>query len=109
RSDVFQRQGVGGGPPVLTRTAQTILDVRGRYRAALRDGKGGEVGWLRVKVTPYAESLRIYDAVLPAEVSPGFAAAAAVALNSEIDWIESHTLDVYRGNSGGPLRESVPL
>jgi hypothetical protein len=30
-------------------------------------------------------------------------------LQSEIDWIENHTIDVYRGSTGGPLRASVPL
>ena len=109
RSDVFARTVTGGGPAVLSRSAQLIIDVRGTYRAALRDAKGGETGWLRVKVTPYAESPRIYDGVLPAEVGPGLAAATAVALGSEIEWIENHTVDVYRGTSGGPLRESVPI
>jgi len=109
RSDLFERTVTGGGPPALSRNAQTVLDVRGTYRAALRDAKGGETGWLRVKVTPYAESPRIYDGVLPAEVGPGLAAATAVALGSEIDWIENHALNVYRGTSGGPLRESVPM
>jgi len=109
RSDVFARTVTGGGPGVLTRSAQLIIDVRGTYRAALRDAKGNEMGWLRVKVTPYAESPRIYDGVLPADVGPGVAAATAVALGSEIEWIENHTVDVYRGSSGGPLRESVPM
>jgi hypothetical protein len=109
RSDLFQRTEAGTGPQLLTRTAQTVIDVRGTYRTTLRDAKGGDAGWLRVKVSPYAESPRIYDGVLPTDVGPGLAAATAVALNSEIDWIENHTLDVYRGQSGGPLRESVPL
>jgi len=109
RSDLFARTVTGGGPPVLSRNAQSVIDVRGTYRAALRDEKGSETGWLRVRVTPYAESPRIYDGVLPADVGPGLAAATAVALGSEIDWIEGHTLNVYRGTSGGPLRESVPM
>jgi hypothetical protein len=110
KSDLFERTAAGGGPPVLTRAAQSVLDLRGTYRAALRDAKGGEAGWIRVSVSPYAESPRIYDGVLPVEVGPGVAAGTAVALGSEIDWIESHTLDVYRGGTGGgPLRESVPL
>src|SRR5262249_54898166 len=96
RSDVFARAVTGGGPAVLTRSAQLIIDVRGTYRAALRDPKGGEAGWLRVKVTPYAESPRIYDGVLPTAVGPGVAAATAVALGSEIEWIENHTVNVYR-------------
>lgn len=109
RSDLFGRSGGGTGPEVLSRRAQTIIDVRGTYRAVLRDAKGSDVGWLRVKVSPYAESPRIYDGVVPAEVGPALAAATALALNSEIDWIEAHTIDVYRGESGGPLRGSVPL
>jgi hypothetical protein len=53
--------------------------------------------------------MRLYDGLLPAAVGPGLAAAAAVALGSELDWIEDHALDVYRGSSGGPVRESIPL
>src|SRR5437899_7462808 len=37
RTDVFARTSPGGGPPVLTRAAQTVLDVRGTYRAEVRD------------------------------------------------------------------------
>ena len=109
RSDLFARTVVGGGPPQLSRTAQTVLEVRGTYRAALRDAKGAEKGWLRVKITSYSQAARIYDGVVPPELGPGVAAAVAVALDSEIDWIESHAIDVYRGAEGGPLRESVPL
>jgi len=109
QTDVFARQATGGGPLALSRVAQSILDVRGVYRAALRDAKGAEAGWLRVRISPYQESMRIYDGLLPAAVGPALAAAAAVALASEIDWIEDHALDVYRGSSGGPVRESIPL
>jgi len=110
RTTTFERTGAGGSPAVLSRIAQTTVDVRGTYRAAVRDGQGHEVGWLRVKISPYQESPRIYDGVLPPEVAPGAAGAIAVALCSEIDWIESHTLDVNRGTgSGGPLQQSVPM
>jgi hypothetical protein len=109
RTDPFEREVTGGGPPALSRNAQTILDVRGTYRAVVRDAKGAEAGWMRVKMSPYQVSPRIYDGVLPVEVGPGLAAAITVALSSEIDWIEDHTLDVYRGTSGGPLRQSVPM
>ena len=109
KGDVFARTVTGGGPSVLTRIAQSTLDVRGTYRAPLRDAKGHEVGWLRVKVSPYADAARIYDGELPPAVGADLAAAIAVALDSEVDWIENHTLDVYHGQSGGPLRESIPL
>ncbi|TMA36809.1 MAG: hypothetical protein E6J79_12270 [Deltaproteobacteria bacterium] len=94
RTSTFERTVTGGGPPVLSRIAQT----------------SGEVGWLRVKISPYQESARIYDGVLPGDVAPGTAAAIAVALCSEIDWIENHTLDVNRGTgTSGPLQQSVPM
>ena len=108
RSDPFAREGAGTGPATLTRTAQTIIDVRGTYRATLRDSSGAAVGWLRTRITPYQEASRIFDGVLPAVIQPELAVAAATALNTEIDWIEDHALDVYRGTTGGPLEHSIP-
>ena len=52
-SDVFAATENGGGPAVLTRDTQTILDVRGRYQAALRDATGVQVGWMRLRIGPY--------------------------------------------------------
>jgi len=101
RTDVLERTSPGGGPPRLTRTAQTVLDVRGTYRAEVRDAAGKPAGWLRVRIGPYQPAPRIYDGVLPSEVPPGLAVAAVVAVGSEIDWIEDHALNVYRG-TGGP-------
>jgi hypothetical protein len=110
KTDLFARTGSGGGPPALSRVAQTTVDVRGAYRAALRDPKGAEVGWLRVRISPYQEAARIYDGVLPGDLGTGLTAALVTALGSEIDWIESHTLDVNRGStSDGPLQQSVPM
>ena len=109
-TDVFSRSTSGGGPPALSRTAQTSVDLRGTYRASLRDPGGAEVGWLRVRISPYQEASRIYDGVLPADLGTGLAAGMAVAISSEIDWIEAHTLDVNRGNmTDGPLQQSVPM
>src|SRR5262249_52500401 len=68
-SDVFARAEDEGGTSVLSRNALTILDVRGRYRAALRDATGAEVGWLRLRIGPYEPAPRIYEAKLPAGVS----------------------------------------
>ncbi len=107
RSDPFAREG-GAGPALLTRTVQTVIDIRGTYRAPLRDSSGAAVGWLRARISPYQEASRIFDGVLPAAIQPELAAAAATALNGEIDWIEDHALNVYRGNSGGPLERSIP-
>ncbi|HJQ83934.1 MAG TPA: hypothetical protein VKA21_07660, partial [Candidatus Binatia bacterium] len=108
RTDVFAREGGGTGFQTFTRAAQTVIDIRGTYRATLRDPKGVAVGWVRMKISPYQEAARIYDGVLPAAIPPELAAAGVVALDAEIDWLEDHVLDVYRGNSGGPLERSIP-
>jgi hypothetical protein len=106
-SDAFAREGGGTGPSTLSRTAQTVIDVRGTYRAPLRDPAGTEVGWLRVRVGPYQGPPRRYDGVVPAGVDGALAAAAAVLLDGEVTWIESHAEDVYRNQGGGPLERSV--
>jgi hypothetical protein len=107
-SDVFSRTEGGGGPAALTRDAQTILDVRGRYQAALRDATRAEVGWMRVRIGPYEPAPRIYEAKLPPGVSEELAVAAVISLASEIDWIEGHTQNVYQKDRG-PLIQSIPL
>ena len=109
RTDVLERTSPGGGPAVLTRTAQTDLDVRGTYRAEVRDAAGKPAGWLRVRIGPYQPAPRIYDGVLPSGFPPGLAVAAAIAVGSEVDWIEAHAIDVYRGVGGGPLEQSIPM
>jgi len=109
RTDVFRRTEPGLGLDVLSRAVQTVLEARGTYRASIRDARGAEVGWLRAKVSPYQDAPRIYDGVVPRDIDTGLVAGIAEALNSEIDWIEDHTLDVYRGTEGGSLRQSVPL
>jgi hypothetical protein len=108
KSDVFARAADGGGTPVLTRAAQTILDVRGRYQADLHDATGATVGWLRLRIGPYEPAPRIYEAKLPAGVSDDLAVAAVLSLASEIDWIEGHTQNVYQKDRG-PLFQSIPL
>src|SRR5437773_1457569 len=108
RTDAFARKVADTGPDALTRASQTVIDVRGTYQAALRDAKGAPVGWLRVRVGPYLPAPRIFEGVVPAAVDPALSAAAAVALDAEIDWIEAHALDVYRGDGGGGLERSIP-
>jgi hypothetical protein len=59
------------------------------------------VGWWEVEIVePFRP--RIYAGVMPA-TSPAAEAGLMLALNSEIDWIENHALDVFRGTSGGHL------
>jgi hypothetical protein len=85
--------------PALARTGQTNLDVRGTFRAQVT-GSGGEPrGWFEVHV-PSPDEPRVFAGALshaPPEAGP----ALALALASELDWIEDHTIDVYRGLDRG--------
>ena len=109
QTDPFLRQQTGGGPDRLSRIAQTVLDVRGSYEAVLRDGKGAAIGSLRVRITPYQEAARVYEFVLPPAIPPALAVAAAASLDAEIDWIEDHAVNVYRGGGTGHLEQSIPI
>jgi hypothetical protein len=92
RTDVFARVGAGErSPPPLSR------DVRGgggapsgTFRADIRDDGGAPVGWMRAQIAPGDDAPRIYDAVLPPTVDGALAAAATIALDEEIVWIEGH-------------------
>ena len=77
----------------------TLLDVQGIYRATVYDAHDQPVGWWEVNaVEPFRP--RVFAGALP-HTSPAAEAGLMLALSSEIDWIEDHALDVYRGNSGG--------
>lgn len=108
-TDRLERVSAGTNVSVLSRNAQSNLDTRGTFRAAVRDAKGGGAGWLRVRVSPYAEAPRIFDGDVPKSVSPALAAASALALDAEVDWIDEHATDAYRGSRGGGLQQSVPI
>jgi hypothetical protein len=107
-SDVFARTIGFGGPDAIRRNAETVLDMRGRYRAVLRDPSGAEVGWIRVRVGPYEQAARVYEAALPAAIDERLAVAAVLALASELDWIEARAFNVYQGDRG-PLIQSYPI
>jgi hypothetical protein len=109
RTDPLARVGGGTGPATLSRLAQSVLDVRGTYRADIRDSAGGSVGWLRLRVGPYQDAARIVDGVLPPVIGPGLATATALVLDREIDWIEAHAVDVYQGDAGGALHQAFPV
>ena len=68
RSSVFTRIGGGSGYSVLSRNAQTLLDVRGTYRAEILDASNRRVGWFEVHVAEPFEP-RLFEVVVP-EVSP---------------------------------------
>ena len=98
RTDVFERIDGRRTTPVLGPPAETNLDVRGVYRAELRDTSGALVGWLRVSVSPFDGPPRVYDGSVPAIVSPQMITAALARLDAEVDWIEAHAADVNIGN-----------
>jgi hypothetical protein len=85
------------------------LDVRGTYRTTIRDEKGAPLGWFRVRISPYQGAARLYDARLAADLDDTLAVAVTLALHDEIDWIERHTTNVYRGNAGDQLERSIDL
>lgn len=95
----FERIGGGAGYSVLSRNALTLLDVQGTYRSTVFDAHDQPVGWLEVNVVePFRP--HVFAGVVPG-TSPASEAGLMLALNSEIDWIENHALDVWRGTSGG--------
>ena len=57
RSGLFERIG-GSGYSVLSRNAQTLLDVHGTYRADILDANNRRVGWWEVHIAePFEPSL----------------------------------------------------
>jgi hypothetical protein len=95
----FERIDGGAGYSVLSRNALTLLDVQGVYRATVFDAHDQPVGWWEVEIVePFRP--HVFAGVLPG-ASPAAQAGVMLALNSEIDWIENHVLDVWRGMSGG--------
>jgi hypothetical protein len=95
----FERIDGGAGYSVLSRNALTLLDVEGVYRSTVFDTHDQPVGWWEVKIVePFRP--HVFAGVVPG-TSPVAQAGVMLALNSEIDWIENHVLDVWRGMSGG--------
>jgi hypothetical protein len=90
RTDTFRQEDEGAGPALLDREAAGATPLRGTYRAAVRDEAGAAVGWLRARLGPSAGAARAYDAALPPGIDDGLAAAAAVALDAEVAWIDDH-------------------
>jgi hypothetical protein len=106
RTDLFARADARAGIPVLRRGVDTTLDARGTFRAAIRAPDGATVGWIEARVTG-PDAPRVFQGVLP-EDGAVMGPALAVALDSEIDWIEDHALDVYRGTGSGRAPGSTP-
>ena len=91
----FVRIDARSGLQTLSRMGQATLDVRGEFRAEVLDAGGTRRGWFTVRV-PGPDESRLFSSDMPgaaAAVGP----AMALALVSELDWIDDHLIDVYRG------------
>jgi hypothetical protein len=95
-TDVFARTDGGAAPAALSRLARSSAAARGTYRATLRREDGTPVGWLEVRVGVRQSTLATVDGALPPTLDEPMAAATAVALASEIDWIDAHVRGVSR-------------
>ena len=98
QTSVFERTDGFGLPATLSSQATTVLDVRSMYRADLRDATGAPAGWLRVRISPNMAASRVYDGVLPPSVQEPLATAAVALVDSDVEYIEGHAVDVYLGN-----------
>ncbi len=99
RAGPFVRTDARAGLETLSRLGQTSLDVRGTFRASVLDERGAPRGWLEVRV-PGPDEPRVFSASLPdAPATAG--PALALALASELDWIDDHVIDVHRGSDHG--------
>jgi hypothetical protein len=98
QTSTFHRLDGPRSSDVLGSQATTVLDVRGIYLANLRDAQGKDAGWLRVRISPYQNSRRIYDGELPASVQEPLAAAAVALVNSDVSNLTNNAVDVYLGN-----------
>jgi hypothetical protein len=94
----FRAAEASSGWTILSRNMQASLDLRGTYRADLRDPDNHVVGWLQVRVWE-PSGRRVYEAVFPQGFPPVDMAAAAVALDSEVQWIRRHVTDSFQGSA----------
>ena len=88
QSTVFQRASGGGA---LDRHTSTWEALQGSYRATLQAG-GKDAGWLGVEVSP--EGGARFSGDLPASIPPALAAAAAAAIEDEVNYIYGNLSDV---------------
>lgn len=83
---------------VLSSQTHSLLDLRGTYRASVRDAHGVSVGWLRVRLSPYRSARRIYDGLLPESLNGPLATAAVALVDADVTSIAGHALNPYLGN-----------
>ncbi len=91
QTTVFERES-GGGAAALDRGTSTSDALEGTYRATLKSAGAGSAGWLSVHVDP--EGATQFSGDLPPTIPPALAAAAAGAVESEVDVIHGNVVDV---------------
>lgn len=91
RTTVFRRES-GGGAEALDRGTSTRTALQGTYRATIRGTDGKDVGWMSVDIDP--EGATRFTGDLPPAISPALAAAAAAAIDGEVDVIYGSVVDV---------------
>ena len=89
QTTVFERASGGGA---LDRGASTREALEGSYRATLHATGGKDAGWLSVDVNP--EGGARFSGDLPASIPPALAAAAAAAVEDEVNYIYGNVIDV---------------
>jgi hypothetical protein len=91
QTTVFKRTS-GTGRDALDRGTSTRVALQGTYRATLTSPGGADAGWLSVDVDPEGGTRFAGD--LPPAIPPALAAAAASAINGEVDFIYGNVEDV---------------
>ena len=91
QTTVFERVS-GGGTAALDRETSTSIALEGTYRATLHATGGGDAGWLGVDID--REGGTRFSGDLPAAIPPALAAAAAAAVEGEVDLIYGNVVDV---------------
>ena len=86
---MFERASGGGA---LNRGASTREALEGSYRATFHDTGGKDAGWLSVDISP--EGGARFSGDLPASIPPALAAAAAAAVEDEVNYIYGNVIDV---------------
>ena len=89
QTTVFER---ASGDGALDRHTSTREALEGSYRATLHDTGGKDAGWLSVDVNP--EGGARFSGDLPASIPPALAAAAAAAIEDEVNYIYGNVIDV---------------
>jgi hypothetical protein len=88
QTTVFKRASGGA----LDRNRSIRSELEGSYRATLQTTGGKDTGWLSVDVDP--EGGTRFSGDLPASIPPALGAAAAAAIEDEVDFIYGNLVDV---------------